>query len=278
MTAKRLLDTLSTLPGGISGPDYAAQVSASVKSLWDLNGGILASVSGTNTIAASPVVTAGFVAYTDGLRCGFFPAANNTGTVTLNLAGLGAKSVVRRSGANLSAGDLVAGEFTEVVFVNSLDKFVLVKQFFTLPNAGIMRAIGSTVRRSQPLESVNLSTGTPVTATDITHQARGADSVLRFTLFLPYILYIGPPEGFPPASHNLTLTLQRDGVNVLTVYNQSLTVGIEQRYIYEEFLHSPLDTLSHTYRVMVTSSTTNSGTRTLGPHVLLTVDELGPNQ
>ena len=56
----------------------------------------------------------------DGLRPGLFcliaASHTNTGPVTINIQGLGVKSIVRASGASLSAGDIVVGAIAEMAF------------------------------------------------------------------------------------------------------------------------------------------------------------------
>lgn len=66
----------------------------------------LGSVSGVDTITAAlnPAITA----YVPGQRFQFLPSGSNTGAVTINVNGVGAKAVVKGSaGAALIAGDLV---------------------------------------------------------------------------------------------------------------------------------------------------------------------------
>ncbi len=63
-------------------------------------------------------------AYVDGFRARFIVGNTNTGASTVNVAGLGVKSIVS-SGAALSAGNLTAGEFTEIQFDNANDRFEL---------------------------------------------------------------------------------------------------------------------------------------------------------
>jgi hypothetical protein len=63
---------------------------------------------------------------TDGLFFEITPAATNTGATTLNANGTGVKSVVRTTGAALSAGDIQAGAKTLVAYDTTLGKYVLI--------------------------------------------------------------------------------------------------------------------------------------------------------
>lgn len=69
----------------------------------------LVSVSGTDTItaAASPTLTA----YANGQRFSFIAAGTNTSTsVTLNIDGLGAKSITKLGSTALNIGDILSGQ------------------------------------------------------------------------------------------------------------------------------------------------------------------------
>jgi hypothetical protein len=60
----------------------------------------------------SPKITA----YTVGLAIGFVAGSTNTGTTTINIAGLGNKELSRGSGNDLEAGDLLAGTMALAVY------------------------------------------------------------------------------------------------------------------------------------------------------------------
>src|SRR5262245_1183772 len=65
-------------------------------------------------------------AYSDSLIVGFTPNHTNTGAATLNVSGLGAKTIVRPNGDTVQAGDIVNGSKVQVIYVQSpVDKFLL---------------------------------------------------------------------------------------------------------------------------------------------------------
>jgi Coiled stalk of trimeric autotransporter adhesin len=66
----------------------------------------LTSIAGTNTITAN---LSGLTAYVAGQSFWFLPAATNTGAVTINIQGLGAKNITKGGAIPLVAGDIVAG-------------------------------------------------------------------------------------------------------------------------------------------------------------------------
>jgi hypothetical protein len=70
-------------------------------------------VTGTNSLAGALDTSPG--SYAAGLRVGFVVANTNSGAATLNLNGLGATAIKRFNGADLSAGDLTAGQVVELL-------------------------------------------------------------------------------------------------------------------------------------------------------------------
>lgn len=63
-------------------------------------------------------------AYSKGERIAFFPNVTNTGAITLNINGLGAKSIVKSDGTALTAGDVASGQFTEIVYDGSAFRII----------------------------------------------------------------------------------------------------------------------------------------------------------
>ena len=76
----------------------------------------LTGVSGSDTITAT-VTSSSFIAYAAGQMFNFVAAGTNTtSSVTLNLNGLGAKTVTKAGTIALSAGDIVAGQVIPVIY------------------------------------------------------------------------------------------------------------------------------------------------------------------
>ncbi len=75
----------------------------------------LGTVTGTNTLTV--VVSPTHLSYVTGRRYIFVAANANTGSVTLNIDGLGAKTLKKQDGStNLVASDIAAGEIVESVY------------------------------------------------------------------------------------------------------------------------------------------------------------------
>jgi hypothetical protein len=88
--------------------DYARADQAQGSIQW------LTSVSGTDTITASATPTP--TAYAAGQTFRFIAAATNTGAVTLNVSGLGVKSVTKEGTTALVAGDILSGQVVTVTY------------------------------------------------------------------------------------------------------------------------------------------------------------------
>ena len=84
-----------------------AKDAANVSQIQNSNAILLASVAGTDTITAS--LSPALTAYANGQIFTLIPANTNTGAVTININGLGAKSITKNGSTALVAGDLVAG-------------------------------------------------------------------------------------------------------------------------------------------------------------------------
>ena len=74
----------------------------------------LVTVTGTDTITGT--MTPALTAYATGQMFYFVAGATNTNAVTLNIDGLGAKSVTRHGSTALVAGDILSGEVCVVVY------------------------------------------------------------------------------------------------------------------------------------------------------------------
>lgn len=121
MTASRILPTLSTDPGGASGADWTVAAKDSVAALWGLSGGMLASVSGTNSLTASVAVSDGFTVLGDGQEFTLVPPNTNTGPMEINIGGLGLKAIVDQDGGALAAGAMIAGRAAVIKFFAAHD-------------------------------------------------------------------------------------------------------------------------------------------------------------
>jgi hypothetical protein len=109
---------LANIPmGGFRITDLAAGISATdAVRLSQMQGNTLSfmTVSGTNVLTGSLVPP--LLAYVTGAMFSFIVANTNSGAVTLNIDGLGAKTVMRNGTDALQAGDLTAGSMALVIY------------------------------------------------------------------------------------------------------------------------------------------------------------------
>jgi hypothetical protein len=115
---------LTGLGAGSAATDSAnlGQIQAGVASY-------LTAVAGADTITASATPT--LTAYTAGNTFRFIAAGANTGAVTLNIDGLGAKAVTKNGTSPLITGDILSGAALEVIYDGT--QFQLVSTSATAP-------------------------------------------------------------------------------------------------------------------------------------------------
>ncbi len=108
-----------------------------------------AAASGTDTLTLT--LDPGIASYTTGLRASFKAAANNTGTATININGLGAKTIKKNGGADdLGADDIVAGGIYEISYDGTN------MQLFGRTSDIVVVAFG-TVSNAASIDFINLS-------------------------------------------------------------------------------------------------------------------------
>lgn len=80
----------------------------------DTVNGYLSSVSGIDTIVAS--LSPALTAYGAGQTFRFVAVGDNTGAVTININGLGAKAITKSGTTALSAGDIKSGSVVQISY------------------------------------------------------------------------------------------------------------------------------------------------------------------
>ena len=109
----------------------AATDAANLSQVQSTAAKLVNSVSGVDTITGTMSPT--LAAYAAGQMFYFVAAGDNTGAVTLNLDGLGAKAVTRDGSVALAAGDIKSGEVVVVVYDGT--RFQVVSQLNSAGNA-----------------------------------------------------------------------------------------------------------------------------------------------
>lgn len=115
MTIRSIYDeTTSPAP---SGTEFLTQYGALLSILFNESTLTLTNVSGADTITADVEPEMPATGWATGMSFKLTAVADNTGAVTLNVGGAGAKAVVGPGGAALAAGDIVSGT-TYLLFYN----------------------------------------------------------------------------------------------------------------------------------------------------------------
>lgn len=164
------------------------------------------------TVTQSPIP----VSYDTGMRIGFTPSANNTASVTVNVNGLGVRTLQKFNGTalnNLVSGDLRSGVYYEAIYNGS------VFQLTTLYSSGL----------------VSIGQGDLRTSIGV---------VSRSSIGTSYLLLPGGEYGFYPRSW-------RSGNNL-----GSVSVGILQNALYSLVSTAPNSYISLTCQNNITASPT----------------------
>jgi hypothetical protein len=94
--------------------DSTASIATNLTSIQNGNVFLLTGVAGTNTITAT--ITPAITAYVTGQTFRFVAAGANTGAVTININGLGAKAVTKSGATALTGGDIPAGAAVQIFY------------------------------------------------------------------------------------------------------------------------------------------------------------------
>ena len=147
---------------------------ATVEQVQDSSLQYLTSVSGTNTITASASVAP--TAYAAGQTFRFVSAGANTGLVTLNVNGLGAKAVTKRGTTPLAADDIPSGSVVTVTYDGTrfqlLDAATAVSQ-----SMSTARVLGRTTAGSGAVEELTANNGLTLSGGSLSGSAASDTSV-----------------------------------------------------------------------------------------------------
>ncbi len=116
-------------------------------------------VAGTDTLTGT--VVPALSAYATGNQFSFLVANTNTGAVTLNVDGIGAKAITRTGTTALVAGDMVAGQAVEIIYDGTRFQLVNGNSFTNLKVSGTLGVTGVATFTAQPIVS-SLTASLPV--------------------------------------------------------------------------------------------------------------------
>lgn len=138
-----------------------ATAQACYTSVTDVQNGsaiTLASVSGTDTITATAPFTVAAYAAGQGFR--FVAANTNTGAVTINISGLGAKSITKQGTTALNAGDIASGGAYEIVYDGTRFQLIGARQGGAVAALTVNARSSNTIFGTGDLGSMNQYTST----------------------------------------------------------------------------------------------------------------------
>jgi len=150
-------------PPGPSGGEFADKVAAEVQRIWDLVPNMLVNIGGSADAITAECDPPLISSYIHGQRFWLIPAANNTGPVTIDIDQRGQVDVVSYDGQQLQAGDLVAGEGTELVYDGDNNQMRLVhptaRELLARASGGasVWEQIGDSGLISAPVASVEFT-------------------------------------------------------------------------------------------------------------------------
>jgi hypothetical protein len=116
-------------------------------------------VAGTDTLTGT--VVPALSAYATGNQFSFLVANTNTGAVTINVDGIGAKAITRTGTTALVAGDMVAGQAVEIIYDGTRFQLVNGNSFTNLKVSGTLGVTGVATFTAQPIVS-SLTASLPV--------------------------------------------------------------------------------------------------------------------
>jgi len=117
----------------------------------------LTSVSGTNTVTALAPIS--MTAYAAGQTFRFIVATTNTGSTTLNINSIGAKSITKNGTTTLGAGDLIVNSIVQVIYDGT--QFQIINPSSNIPSGVIVMWSGSIASIPVSWYLCNGSNGTP---------------------------------------------------------------------------------------------------------------------
>ncbi|SNZ21733.1 hypothetical protein [Cohaesibacter gelatinilyticus] len=246
MTAKNKIGVEADYPSDKSAATYTGTVNDSVFSVAMRNVGMLTGVGGTANAITGNAPVSDNLAYTDGMQAQFAAPSTNTGAVTLNIGGLGAKSLKDNSGQALDPGVIAAGNLVTVVFYSPDDEF-------RLPASGGTQNVtvqgGLTVKRSASKRALAAVASTTSLSSIVTQAFQTVYSASRVIVTGEILLKTA--SGSDDAD-GLVVELHVDGTkedefNTMSWSDQAYAVAFD-------FSHSPSDTSSHSYEIKVSST------------------------
>ena len=139
----------------------AGTVASDAARLDQVQGGAATFITVTGTDTLTGTVSPALSAYATGNQFSFLVANTNTGAVTINVDGVGAKAITRTGTTALVAGDMVAGQAIEIIYDGTRFQLVNGNSFTNLKVSGTLGVTGVATFTAQPIVS-SLTASLPI--------------------------------------------------------------------------------------------------------------------
>ena len=120
----------------------AGTVASDAARLDQVQGGAATFITVTGTDTLTGTTSPALSAYATGNQFSFVVANTNTGAVTINVDGIGAKAITRTGTTALVAGDMVAGQAVEIIYDGTRFQLVNGNSFTNLKVSGTLGVTG----------------------------------------------------------------------------------------------------------------------------------------
>lgn len=139
----------------------AGTVASDAARLDQVQGGAATFITVTGTDTLTGTVSPALSAYATGNQFSFVVANTNTGAVTINVDGIGAKAITRTGTTALVAADMVAGQAVEIIYDGTRFQLVNGNSFTNVKVSGTLGVTGVATFTAQPIVS-SLTASLPV--------------------------------------------------------------------------------------------------------------------
>jgi hypothetical protein len=201
----------------------AGTVASDAARLDQVQGGAATFITVTGTDTLTGTTSPALASYATGNQFSFVVANTNTGAVTINVDGIGAKAITRTGTTALVAADMVAGQAVEIIYDGTRFQLINGNSFTNVKVSGTLGVTGVATFTAQPV-MLSLSASLPVftNATDglVSNTMTGTGDVVMSTS--PTL--VTPALGTPSALVGTNITGTASGLtagNVTT--NANLT-------------------------------------------------------
>jgi hypothetical protein len=139
----------------------AGTVASDAARLDQVQGGAATFITVTGTDTLTGTVVPALSAYATGNQFSFVVANTNTGAVTINVDGIGAKAITRTGTTALVAGDMVAGQAVEIIYDGTRFQLINGNSFTNVKVSGTLGVTGVATFTAQPV-MLSLTASLPV--------------------------------------------------------------------------------------------------------------------